>query len=57
MLSVTTQVKNGISAVKRRRVLRAVHFEANQESPEVKRKVGIKMLQNPYTEYSISPSI
>ena len=56
MLSVTTQVKNGMSAVRSRRVLRAVHFEAKQESPETSRKAGIRMLQKPYTEYSMSPS-
>ena len=47
IFSVITQVKKGTRAVKRRIVLRAVHFVAKHESPEIKRKAGIRMLENP----------
>ena len=49
MLSVTTQVKNGISAVRRRSVLRAVHLDAKQERPEISRK-GLKQAEKPESE-------
>ena len=47
MFSVITIVKNGINAVKKVIVRRAVQVEAKQESPAINKNTGIKMLENP----------
>lgn len=47
IFSVITQVKNGIIAVKRRKVLRAVQVVAKQERPVMSKKTGINMLEKP----------
>ena len=56
MFSVITIVKNGINAVKKVIVRRAVQVEAKQESPAINKNTGIKMLEKPQLEKSMSPS-
>jgi hypothetical protein len=56
MLSVMTAVKNGITAVIKRSAFLFVHSDEKQAIAAQKRNTGMNMLENPYTETSISPS-
>jgi len=56
MTSVSTAVKNGTAAVKRRIAFRAVHFPEKHVIAAANKNAGMSMLENPYIEKSIVPS-